>query len=71
MRELVIERLMAQFTEQIDEDREGLESALDLDLGIVNLDEDEFSIELINKRLNECTDEEVLEVYDYFTGFQG
>ena len=67
MRDKIVGRLMETFEFMLEEERDSLEFGLDCDLGVINMDTIEtLSMERLHQLLNECNDDELLEVYDYF-----
>ena len=68
MRNLVLTYLIDTTTYYFEEGEEDLvERMLDLDLGFWNLDTDgKLTIENATDMFNSCTDEELLEAYEYF-----
>lgn len=68
LKEKMIDIIIEHIEWEIEEEQiEDLEIALDFDLGLIDAErEDVKDLALVRERLEEQTDENFLEVYDYF-----
>lgn len=69
LKDLMITALSNQFEYAIEEDYESLHQAL-VDVHVIDTG-DLITLDIINDKLNEMTDEAFLNAYDFFVGFQG
>lgn len=72
MRDLILNQIVDMVQDMSELDRDDWNMMLDFDLGIMNPDEEEIDVEDDQRRgeqvrrwLSECSDDKVLEVYDY------